>query len=433
MIRIHVPAPVQALIDGGALFAVNNSGGKDSQAMLALLRQVVPASQLVVVHAHLAGEEWDGVEDHVRAMSAGLDVVIADPAKTFVQMVEHRGRFPSPQQRQCTSDLKRTPIDREIRRYLAKHPEFCGRVVSCQGMRAQESSSRSKLATFKPSARNSIAGRAWFDWLPIHELTAAQVFQAIAEAGQQAHWAYRAGMTRLSCMFCIMASQTDLRTAARLNPEAYRERVLLERRVRHTMNMEGRSLEDVTGIRLADGPAARRMSRDPWHGPESLRRGIEQARAALLSAPRPPALDLRAWLQEVDRQRAKMRPATPLYQRFDAHARQLTPAAICASSDAPAVAEVERRVRAARGYTGDLHGLDRVWTRAELGALITAATNRGRQLAAGDRRRAKGPALEPRRIPDDRLDWLIQRHRDMSLVEALRAERARRSAQERDR
>ena len=245
---IAVPAAVQELIDAGALFAVNNSGGKDSQAMLALLRQVIPARQLLVVHAHLAGEEWEGVEDHVRDMSAGLPVVIAHPVKTFAEMVERRGMFPSPRQRQCTSDLKRGPIDREIRRYLAAHPEFGGRVVSVQGMRAQESTDRAKLATFKPNKRNSLAGRAWFDWLPIHDLTKDQVFAVIAAAGQRPHWAYAAGMSRLSCMFCIMASRSDLRLAAELNPVAYRARVALERRVGHTQNMEGRSLEQVTGI-----------------------------------------------------------------------------------------------------------------------------------------------------------------------------------------
>jgi hypothetical protein len=68
-----------------------------------------------------------------------------------------------------------------------------------------------------------------------------------------------------------------------------------------------------------------------------------------------------------------------------------------------------------------------VWSRAELGVLITEAVNRQRQLAIGRvTPRPKGPPLDPRRLPDDRLDHLIQHHRDLQLVEALRAERRRR-------
>ena len=181
-------------------------------------------------------------------MSTGLEVIIATPVKTFTQMVEHRRMFPSPQQRQCTSDLKRGPIERELRRYLKAHPEFQGRVVNCMGMRAQESAQRAKAKTFARNDANSVAGRSWFDWLPIHDLTATDVFAVIQEAGQKPHWAYEAGMSRLSCMFCVMASQHDLRTAARLNPEAYAERVALERRIGHTQSMDGRGLEAVTGI-----------------------------------------------------------------------------------------------------------------------------------------------------------------------------------------
>jgi 3'-phosphoadenosine 5'-phosphosulfate sulfotransferase (PAPS reductase)/FAD synthetase len=246
--HLLMPREIRRLLEAGALFAVNNSGGKDSQAMLILLRAIIPAEQLLVVHAHLKGEEWEGVREHVEKMSAGLPLVIAEPVKTFAQMVERRGMFPSPQQRQCTSDLKRGPIDREIRRYLAAHPRFGGQVVNCMGMRAQESSARSKLASVKRSARNSVAGRDWWDWLPIQDLTVEQVFQVIADAGEKPHWAYGAGMSRLSCMFCIMASQHDLRTAAQLNPAAYAERVALENRIGHTINMAGLGLEAVTGI-----------------------------------------------------------------------------------------------------------------------------------------------------------------------------------------
>jgi DNA sulfur modification protein DndC len=239
---------IQALVARGALFVLNHSGGKDSQAMTALVRQVVPARQLLVVHAILEEVEWEGVQEHVQDTIGGLPLLLATPASTFFQMVDRRQMFPSPKNRQCTSDLKRTPIEREVRRYLARHPEFGGLVVNCMGMRAQESSGRAKLATLKRSAKNSKAGREWLEWLPIHELTEADVFAVIQAAGQEPHWAYRAGMTRLSCCFCIMASQGDLRTAARLNPALYSRMVAKEKEIGHSLSMTGRGLEDVTGI-----------------------------------------------------------------------------------------------------------------------------------------------------------------------------------------
>lgn len=249
-------AAIQDLIAQGGLFAVNHSGGKDSQAMMALLRQIVPASQLLVVHAVLEEVEWEGVLEHIQATISSLPLVLARPASTFFQMVDRRQMFPSPKNRQCTSDLKRGPIEREIRRFLAGRPDFGGLVVNCMGMRAQESSSRAKLATLKPSAKNSVAGRTWLDWLPIHHLTAEEVFAVIAEAGQAPHWAYNAGMTRLSCCFCIMASQGDLRTAARLNPVLYARVVAKEKEIGHTLSMTGKGLEEITGVMVGGTPPA---------------------------------------------------------------------------------------------------------------------------------------------------------------------------------
>ena len=62
---------VQNLIDRGALFCINHSGGKDSQAMFAYLRRLIPADQIVVIHASLPGVEWDGVEDHIKSTIGG--------------------------------------------------------------------------------------------------------------------------------------------------------------------------------------------------------------------------------------------------------------------------------------------------------------------------------------------------------------------------
>jgi 3'-phosphoadenosine 5'-phosphosulfate sulfotransferase (PAPS reductase)/FAD synthetase len=164
--------------------------------------------------------------------------------------------FPSPTLRQCTSDLKRGPIERTVRAIVKARVARLERgallVVNCMGMRAEESASRAKLDTFKHSARNSKAGRSWFDWLPIHEWSTADVFATIARAGQQPHPIYAAGMSRFSCCFCVMASKADLTTAARLNPALYARYVALERSTGQTMLMPvngvRRTLPEVTGI-----------------------------------------------------------------------------------------------------------------------------------------------------------------------------------------
>jgi DNA sulfur modification protein DndC len=250
------PIEIPALIARGALFVVNHSAGKDSQAMLIQLRRIVPQEQLLLVHADLGEVEWAGNVEHIRETAPDLPLVIARARRGLLQMVEERGMFPSPQQRQCTSDLKRGPIEREVRRYLKANPRFGGLVVNCMGMRAEESTSRAKLVTFKLNAKNSVAGREWYDWCPIHHLTKVEVFAEIERAGEEPHWAYKAGMTRLSCCFCIMASKADLTTAARLNPELYARYVALEKRIGHTMSMERRPLEEVTGIPAQEFPLA---------------------------------------------------------------------------------------------------------------------------------------------------------------------------------
>ncbi|EFO32589.1 phosphoadenosine phosphosulfate reductase [Roseibium sp. TrichSKD4] len=246
---LPVSLQIIQLISQGALFVVNHSGGKDSQAMLIKLREFgVPDDQLLIIHADLGKVEWAGSQEHIKRTSFGLPLVVAKARRTLLQMVEERGMWPSPQQRQCTSDLKRGPIEREIRRHLKANPHYRGLVVNCMGMRAQESHNRAKAEKFRFNARNSKAGREWYDWLPIHDLTEVQVYSTIRDAGQSPAWPYFAGMTRYSCCFCIMASEADLKTAATLNPSLYREVVRLERKVGHTLSMTRRPLEQITRI-----------------------------------------------------------------------------------------------------------------------------------------------------------------------------------------
>lgn len=252
MITPTMPSEIRNMLDLGALFVVNHSAGKDSQAMMIYLTALgIPKEQLLVIHADLGEVEWKGNLDHIRQTIGNVELITAVAKTGFFDMVERRQMFPSPSQRQCTSDLKRGPIEREIRHYLKAHPEFEGRVVNCMGMRAQESASRAKKTPVQFSKRNSKAGRQWFDWLPIHDLTTEDVFKLIEDAGQKPHYAYQMGMSRLSCCFCIMASASDLTIAARANPELYARYVEMEKRIGHTLSMSQKPLETITGVKAA--------------------------------------------------------------------------------------------------------------------------------------------------------------------------------------
>ena len=258
---IDVPPECRELVERGALLALNHSGGKDSQCMTILLSRIVPLEQLLVVHAPLGDVEWPGTIEHIeRTIAPDVPLLLARTAsgKSLLERIEERGRFPSASVRYCTSDTKRTPIERELRRYLKAHPRFGGLVVNAMGMRASESPARAKLVPWRRIERNSRAGRQWFDWLPIHHLATPDVFRVIREAGQSPHWIYARGVSRCSCAFCILASRSDLRRAAELRPGLYRQYVELERRIGHTLSPTRVPLPRLTGIAVEPAPASLR-------------------------------------------------------------------------------------------------------------------------------------------------------------------------------
>ena len=237
--------------------------------MTILLSRVVPREQLLFVHAPLGEVEWPGTIEHIEdTIPAGAPLILARTAsgKSLLERIAERGRFPDSGRRYCTSDTKRTPIERELRRYLKVHPRYRNLIVNAMGTRASESPARSKLAPWRWSERNSKAGREWFDWLPVHALETADVFRVIREAGQSPHWAYAAGMSRLSCSFCILASRADLRRAAELRPGLYGEYVALERRIGHTLSPTRVPLPALTGVPAESGGGTLQFTGGGGHG-----------------------------------------------------------------------------------------------------------------------------------------------------------------------
>ena len=262
--RIHRP-----------LFVVSHSGGKDSQAMMLRIASIIPHHQILVVHADLPGADWEGCEEHIHAtVPDGVPVVVARARKrdgtprTFLNMVLDRGKFPDAQRRQCTSDLKRGPIAREVKAW-AKARGF-STIVLCMGERADESSARGRRfqqmraetqgTYLEHSRRYSNSRWDWWEWHPMAEATEAQVFREISDAGQDPMWVYAAGMTRASCQLCILASGCDINTAARLQPETYWTYVALEEFIDHTMSMDRTPLRERVGDPVNEAYVAARKA-----------------------------------------------------------------------------------------------------------------------------------------------------------------------------
>lgn len=261
-----------------ALVIVNHSGGKDSQAMyLHLTRDLgVPHDQIRVVHADLPGADWPGTLDHVkRVVDHDVKVVRAQfkdgAIKELYDYVMRRGKFPSAQQRYCTSDLKTSPINAWIRQALCElnglkkpcdldKPGARRVVISAMGMRAEESDNRAGLAEWELNVGESTAGRAWFEFLPIHRWSTAQVFRMIKRHGQEPFWIYgrtpaarrrlkEAGsvdergnpvpMQRMSCVFCIMGSLRDIGVASKIGPAGIAETICdIEQETGHTFKKD---------------------------------------------------------------------------------------------------------------------------------------------------------------------------------------------------
>ena len=235
---------------------VNHSGGKDSQRMLGFIRETFPQIKTYVVMADTGFEhvkpvtaiEWA----RTQAASYGLELhVVRNPNKTYLEMVEKRGMFPSPTTRQCTSDLKRGPIQKFIRSLKERV------VINCTGIRAAESANRAKQNPWKLDEgvcleqRINKAGevtqlaRTVYNWMPIFSESLKDVLNWHWQNNQPLHPVYVAEyhadgtkggyLRRFSCRVCIFATDADLRAIYVNDREAFDAVAGLEQRMGFTM------------------------------------------------------------------------------------------------------------------------------------------------------------------------------------------------------
>ena len=214
----------------GLAFVVNHSGGKDSTRMLGFVRRKFPDSATYAVMADTGFEHQRPISaaDFARHRCAefGIELeIVRNTRRTYLEMVEQRGKFPSPQYRQCTSDLKRGPVEKYIRSLSHKV------IVNCMGIRAEESYSRSRLSPLSLNAALTTRTRTVYNWLPIFDQTLGHVLAWHWVNAIRLHPVYvpeyhKDGTTggylrRFSCRVCIFSTDADLRAIRQHDRDAF--------------------------------------------------------------------------------------------------------------------------------------------------------------------------------------------------------------------
>jgi len=170
----------------------------------------------------------------------------------------------SPAVRFCTSEFKRGPLRRATAKLIAAwrkggdRGRAC-RVLSVQGLRADESSQRAKRSPLARDDSFSSSNREVWTWLPAHAWDARAVWSVIRDSGAPHHWAYDVGMPRLSCSICIYAPKAALILAGHYNRQRLVEKVELEDETGDTFKAD-LSLREI----LAEVDAGEWPSVDDW-------------------------------------------------------------------------------------------------------------------------------------------------------------------------
>jgi len=276
-IAITDQGAAQAYLPFFDVIVFNHSGGKDSTIGLFILYclavRLGVADRIVVLHNDLGRMEWPSTAEldaahgtnfvarfgdrpsagglaRKQAESYGLPFFVRSREQgDLLEQVEQRGMWPSAAQRYCTSDHKRAPkmkfFTEQTRLHGLTRPL---RILDVNGERAEESTARARKPGFEFNERASNkTRRAVWTWRVVHDMTEERVWDLHFEHDLEWHWAYDAGMSRLSCSLCVLASKKDLILAATLRPDLAEEYAAIEQRIGHTFK-HGLSMREIITV-----------------------------------------------------------------------------------------------------------------------------------------------------------------------------------------
>ena len=182
------------------------SGGKDSTALcLWLQEQGIPYR---AVHMDTGWEHplTDAYIREVLEPRIGPIEWIA-PERKMVELIRHKGMFPSRMRRFCTEHLKTKPYQRWL---AAQYPT--GEVVTAVGIRAEESQARAAM----PEREATYIGEIWRPLLSWPVESVVEIHKRHSVAPNPLY--LKPGIERVGCWPCIFARKAEIRTIAEIDP-----------------------------------------------------------------------------------------------------------------------------------------------------------------------------------------------------------------------
>ncbi|WP_338842096.1 phosphoadenosine phosphosulfate reductase family protein [Paenibacillus glucanolyticus] len=158
--------------------------------------------------------------------------VLHPTGNPFLDLCVWKGRFPSTKARFCTVELKVRPFFDQIYLPLLEEGK---KIVSWQGVRAQESFARSQL----PEREDTPEG--YEIYRPLIQWTVEDVFEIHDKYGIEPNPLYKLGMGRVGCMPCINVGKMELFEIARRFPEEVERIAKWEETVKFASKRNGAS------------------------------------------------------------------------------------------------------------------------------------------------------------------------------------------------
>jgi len=197
------------------------SGGKDSTAMsLWLTEQGIEHER---VFADTGWEHPDTIQYVKEYLPQVLGPIkVLNPVLPMKELIRNRGMFPGHTIRFCTQELKVRPI---LAHLALVDP---GRqAVSALGLRAQESSARSKLLEWEHDAN----GFERWVWRPLITWKLQDVIDIHRRHNVFPNPLYLRGSDRVGCWPCIYARKKEIANVAKIDPGRIDEIEALEKEI----------------------------------------------------------------------------------------------------------------------------------------------------------------------------------------------------------